>query len=99
MPSITVARNKGWYGRRRTAKIMADNVEIGRVKSGETVDVQVPDHSTKLYAKIDWGRSHPYPVGNIRDSQTIYMNAWFTFNPLKNIGLIPIPVALEDEPR
>jgi len=99
MPSITVTRNKGWYGRIRTAKIMADNVEIGQVKSGETVDVQVPEHSTNLYAKIDWGWSHPYPVGDIRDGQTLYMNAWFTFNPLSNSGMIPIPIALEDEPR
>lgn len=78
---------------------MADNVEIGQVKSGETVDVQVPGHSTNLYAKMDWGRSHPYPVCNIKDGETIYMNAWFTLNPLRSIGIIPIPVSLEDEPR
>ena len=78
---------------------MADNVEIGRVKSGETVDVKVPDHSTNLYAKMDWGRSKPYPVSNVKNGQTIYMNAWFTLNPLRNIGIIPIPVALEDEQR
>ena len=63
----------------RTARIMADNVEIGRVKSGETVDVQVPDHSTNLYAKMDWGRSNPYPVSNVKDGQTIYMNIILSF--------------------
>lgn len=99
MASITVTRNKGWFGRIRTARIMADDVEIGRVKCGETVDMQVPDDSTNLYAKMDWGRSQPYPVCNIRDGQTIYMNAWFTLNPLRNIEIMSIPVALEDQPR
>lgn len=78
---------------------MADDLEIGRVKSGETVNVHVPDGSTNLYAKMDWGRSEPYPVAKTNDGQRIYMNAWLTLNPLRNIGLIPIPVALEDQPR
>ncbi len=78
---------------------MADDIEIGRVKSGEAVDVHVPDDSSNLYAKIDWGRSQPYPVCNISDGQTIYMNAWFTLNPLRNIGLMSMPVALEDDAR
>ena len=99
MPIITVARNKGWFGRIRTASIMADDVEIGRVKSGETANVQVPDHANSLYVRMDWGRSSAYPVSNVKDGQTIYMNAWFTLNPLRNIGVIPIPFALEDKPR
>ena len=99
MASITVTRNHGWFGRIRTARIMADTLEIGRIKSGETVSVQVPADSTNLYAKMDWGRSKPYLVSNTYDGQTIYMNAWFSINPLRNIGLIPIPVALEDLPR
>jgi len=99
MASVSLRRNKGWFGRLRIAIIMADDVEIGRVKSGETVELHVPDGSINLYAKMDWGRSHPYPVCNIREGQTIYMNAWFTLNPLRNIGLIPIPITIEDQPR
>ena len=99
MLTITVTRNKGWYGRIRTAKIMADDEEIGQVRSGESVNVQVPAHSKNLYAKMDWGRSTPYPVSNITDGQTIYMNAWFTFNLLRGIGVAPIPIAFEEKPR
>ncbi len=99
MRTISVARNKGWFGRFRDATILADDVEIGRVKPGKTVNAQVPDDANNLYAKMDWGRSSPYPVINIKDGQTIYMNAWFTLNLLRNIGIIPIPIALDDEPR
>ena len=95
MLSIHVVRNKGWYGLARTAQIMADDTEIGRVKCGATASVQIPDNTENLYAKMDWGWSEPFPVDDLKDGQTIYMNAWFTFN----IGLSPIPVALEFEPR
>lgn len=98
MPLITVTRNNGAFGRIRTAKIMADNIEIGQVKCGESVNVQVPDDSTNLYAKMDWGRSLPYPVSNITEGQEVYMNAFFTFNPLRSLGIMPIPIVLEDEP-
>ena len=99
MKKINITRNKGWYGRFRTALILADDVEIGRVKSGETVSVQVPNHSTNLYVKMDWGLSEPYSACGIQSEQTIYMNSWFTLNLQKNIGANAIPIALEDEPR
>lgn len=99
MLSITIVRNKGWFGRVRVAKIMADNVEIGRVRSGESVCANVPDDSTNLHAKMDWGRSKPFSVANLRNEQTIYLNAWLTLNPLRYLGIISIPIALEEEPR
>ena len=99
MRTITVTRNGGWYGRIRTAIILADDLEIGRVKSGKTVTVKVPEHASNLYVKIDWGRSSPYPVSNIKEGDTIYMNAWFTLNPLRNFGILPLPIDLEQQPR
>ena len=72
---------------------------IGEVDAGQTVEVEVPDDSRELYAKMDWGRSETYPSDGIVDGQTIYMNAWFTFNPLRNFGIWTMPMALEDEPR
>ena len=99
MVDIKIFRNKGWFGRFRTAIIMADDVEIGRVKSGESVDVRIPEQTSHIYVKMDWGRSSPYPVNKIKHGQTIYMNAYFTLNPLRSIGVIPIPITLEDDPR
>ena len=99
MLEITIIRNEGWFGKLRAAKILADDVEIGKVKSGETISVQVPDNSTSLTAKIDMSRSNSYPVSNVANGQTIYLNSWFTLHPLKNLGILPLPFALEDEPR
>ena len=99
MIKVTIIRNKGWFGRLRTAKIMADGVEIGLIESGETVTIKVPDHANNLYAKMDWARSKPYPLNNIKDGQTIYMNAWFTMNPFRTLGLMTMPMALQDKAK
>lgn len=79
--------------------IMADNVEIGRINSGQTVTVQVPNDAQNLYAKMDWGWSPRYPAENVKDGQTIYMNGRFSLNILRNLGILPIPISLEDQPR
>lgn len=34
--NITMIRNKGFYGQIKTAKIIADDTEIGLIKSGES---------------------------------------------------------------
>lgn len=78
---------------------MADNLEIGRINCGQTVTVQVPRDAQNLYAKMDWGRSPRYPAEEVKDGQTIYMNGWFSLNILRNLGILPIPITLEDQPR
>lgn len=99
MATITVSRNKGWFGRSRRASIMADNIEIGSVKAGESLTVRIPDGASGLYVKIDWGRSEPYPVNQIREGDTIYVKARFSWNLLRNLGILPIPVTLESKAR
>ncbi len=96
---LTVTRNHGWYGRLRSVRLMADSVEVGRLRSGQTLEVDVPPEATALYAKMDWGRSKSVPLERLTDGQNLYLNAWFTFNPLRNAGIAPIPIALEDAPR
>jgi len=96
---ITVVRNKGPYGRMRTAKIMADGNEIGLIKSGETINIKIPEQANNLYIKMDWGRSEPYPTNKLKEGQIIYINSWFTFNPLRILGIMTIPIAFENKPR
>ncbi len=99
MLTVTVTRNDGWYGRFRTARIMADGEEVGTIKSGESTDIQIPPHANNLYAQMDWGKSVPYPIGHLNDGQTLFMNARFTFNLFKSLGIAPIPITFEEEPH
>ncbi len=98
MLTVTVTRNNGWYGRLRTARIMADGEEVGRIKSNESIDILIPPHANNLYAKMDWGKSAPYPISNLTHGQTLFMNAWFTFNLFRSLGIAPIPITFEEEP-
>ncbi len=95
---ITLTRNEGWYGRFRNAQIMADKTQIGRIKSGQTIVVQVPQSAENLFAKMDWGWSPPYAIKDLRAGQTLYVNARFTLNPLKSLGITSIPITLAVEP-
>jgi hypothetical protein len=96
---ITMIRNKGYYGRMRTAKIIADDNEIGLIKSGETVNIKIPEQANNIYIKMDWAWSEPYPTNKLKEGQTIYINAWVTFNPLRSFGIMTIPIAFENKPR
>ena len=99
MLTVTVTRNNGWYGRFRTAKIMVDGKEVGKIKSNESIDIHIPPHAKTLYAKMDWGKSAPYPISDLIHEQTIFMNARFTFNLFKSLGITPIPITFEEEPH
>jgi len=96
---ITMVRNKGYYGRMRTAKIIADGNEIGLIESGETVDIKIPEQANNIYIKMDWAQSKPYPINTLKEGQVVYVNTWFTFNLLRGLGVMNIPIAIEDEPR
>lgn len=99
MKTITVTRNRGWYGRFRMARVLVDDLELGLVGAGKSVQVRIPDRAVHLFAMMDWGRSLPFPVTELQDGQTIYMNCWFTLNLLKGVGVFSIPIALERSPR
>ena len=79
--------------------LIADDIEIGRVRSGCSVEMELPEHTRNLFVKMDWGWSAPYPAAAIQDGQTIYVNAWFTFNLVRSTGLGSIPIAIEEQPR
>lgn len=96
---VTIMRNKGYFGKFRIAKIIADNKEIGLIHSGETISLNIPKQAKNLYIKMDWGRSKPYQIKKLRDGQTIYINAWFSFNILRGLSLMSIPIAFENKLR
>lgn len=95
MRNITLKRNKGWFGRIRTLKLYVDDIEVGSVKSGETVSLAIPDGARELYGKMDWGMTNMFSLAFIEEGDTLFANAWFTFNPLRNMAIIEIPIRIE----
>jgi len=100
---LTVTRNRGWYGKARALVLFATTpsgpVKLGRVKSGQSTSVDVPQDATEIYGKMDWAKSEPMDLTFISGGETIYANLWFTINPLRIIGIPTMPCAIESSPR
>lgn len=96
MRSLTITRNRGYYGIFRALKLYVDDVAVGDVKSGKSVQIVVPDDAGVLYGKMDWGRTNSLPLKHVTDGQTLYANASFSFNLLRGLGLAEIPITLQE---
>ena len=96
---LTIIRNKGWFGRVRTLAILADGQKIGEIKSGDTVQIEVPNSAKELYGKMDWGKSERLDLTFVEPNETVYVNHRFTLNPLRNLAIIKIPVRFEMKPH
>lgn len=99
MRTITLTRNKGWFGRARTLKLFVDDKEVGAVKAGKTVSLNIPDGAQELYGKMDWGKTNKYSLAFIEDGDALFANGRFTFNPLRNFALVEIPIQIQIEAK
>ena len=100
---LTITRNRGFYGKFRALQIYVDTPRgaerLGKVSQGKSVTVQVPQDATRIYGKMDWGKSETIELAHVSASETIYANAFFTFNPFRNIGTSNLPIRFETAPR
>ena len=101
--TLTVTRNRGWYGVIRKLHIYAKTPRgkwrLGEVKSGESVQVQVPQDASAIYGKMDWCKSVPMDLTFIGEGDTVYANLWFTLNPFRMMGIPTMPCAIEAKPQ
>ena len=94
MREIFIARNNGWYGKMRKFSIYADDTLLGTIRSGETQSFELPDHARQMFCKIDWAKTNIISAEDIRDGDRFEINSVFSLNPLKLLGIAPIPVTL-----
>ncbi len=100
---LTVTRNRGWYGKVRKlalfAKTPRGRVRLGEVKSGQSVNVNVPQDATQIYGKMDWAKSVSLDLTFFNGGETVYANLCFTLNPLRLMGIPTMPCRIESQPR
>lgn len=101
--SLTITRNRGWYGKVRGLHLFALTPRgpwrLGTVKSGQSVTVEVPQDATQIYGKMDWAKSEKLGLTFINPGDTVYANLWFTLNPFRNLGIPTMPCRFESVPR
>lgn len=95
MKTVTITREKGFYGRMRELRLFADSHEVGSIKSGATQTFEIPVTATSLDGKMDWGRTYAIDLSGVQDGDSLTITSWFTLNPFRQVGLMKLPVRIE----
>ena len=91
---ITIARNKGWYGRMRQLRVMVDGADIGRLGAGEERHFDLPAGAQEISGAMDWGRTNALRLADVPPGAGLQFDARFSLNPLKMFALPHLPITL-----
>ncbi len=95
MKTLMITRRPGPFGAIRKLDVYVDGEKQGSVKQNETLVIEVADTASEIYGKMDWGRTESFPIGDLPDGTDMVIWAWFTFNPLRVMGLKSIPMKFD----
>jgi hypothetical protein len=91
MKQIKVQRQKSYYGIIRALNIFVDGNHLGNIKQGETKVFEVPEGGCEIWGKMDWGETLHLSLKDYTPDKTVVFAGYFTFNPLKGLGLSKLP--------
>ena len=95
MSAITLVYRKGWYARLRELRIFADDSPICAIKQGDEVEVELPEGAVHLFGKMDWAKTERFALKNISNGDRLILVPYFTINPLRMLGIMPMPIRIE----
>lgn len=91
MKQLRVERQKGYYGMFRVLKIVIDGEVVAELKQEQSITIDVDNDAKEIWGKMDWARTERMKIDNIPASKVLVFKAYFTLNPFRNIGLLPMP--------
>jgi hypothetical protein len=91
MKKLKVIRMSGYYGMIRKLGIYIDGQKVGDVGNGSETMIDVPDGGVSLEGRMDWGKTDAVGLAALKDGQTITFTTFFSFNPLRGLGLANLP--------
>ena len=103
MKQIRIERDKGYYGMMRKLAIVVDGVEKAELKQGESIILDLADDARVICGKMDWAKTKEIHLNTIHLNtidldQALVFKSYFTFNPLRNIGIIELPFEVFSRP-
>jgi hypothetical protein len=66
MPKLTISRSKAFRDRLRAYQIFLDGKQVGKVRAGRRLEVEVSPGRHQVVAKIDWCSSPAVEVDALR---------------------------------
>jgi hypothetical protein len=55
---ITIKRDSGYVDKTRAYKVVLDGNQVGKIKGGQQIELDVTPGNHQLYLKIDWCQSN-----------------------------------------
>ncbi len=97
MKTLTITRMRGYFAAARKVSLYVDGEKVGQLKQRETLTLEVPDTAQVIQGKVDWAKTETFSLADVPDGAKLVVRAWFTLNPLRNLGISPIPMRIELE--
>ncbi len=97
MKTLTITRIRGYSAMARAVALYVDGKKVGQLKQRETLTLEVPDTAQVMQGKIDWAKTEPFPLTDVPNGANLVIRAWFTLNPLRNLGISSMPMLIELE--
>jgi len=95
MKTLHITRKRGAFAAARAMGVYVDGAKVGQIRQNDTLTIEVPDDAKAIYGKIDWTKTEPFPIDNLADGTQMVIWAWFTFNPLRMVGIKTIPMKFD----
>ena len=70
--TVTISRDRSWYGLLRKLNIYIDGQLVGAVKAGENTKITLPASANILFGKMDWLKTNKLSLEYIEDGATIH---------------------------
>ncbi|MEL6338964.1 MAG: hypothetical protein AAFQ65_03600 [Myxococcota bacterium] len=94
---IILKREPAWYAKLRRLKIMVDEEQVGTLRERETLELEVPNGSMFLQARMDWARTKPLFLPDLANGTCIVFQGQLSWdlNPTMGVGrMLPFTVTV-----
>ena len=91
---IKIRREAGNYGRIRKLKLLVDGKTVASINQGELIELEIPDDASVLCGKMDWGKTKPLSLIEIKEGDLVTFKPYFTLNLLRSLAIMSIPIEI-----
>lgn len=93
---VSIEYKKATGGVRRGLDLCDQNGQrVTTIFPGQTQEIDTPTELLSLYGKMDWAKTEVLELSGSTECVHILINQWFTLNPLRILGLMQLPISVE----
>ena len=93
---VSIEYRKATGGIRRGLDLCDQNGQrFTTIFPGQSQEIDAPVELLSLYGKMDWAKTEVLELSRSTEHVHIRINQWFTLTPLRMLGLMQLPISLE----